>query len=98
MFIKNNQRKQENDQKALKEYLGNGVFIEGFEKIQHIPENLEGHVLMHTIYMFRKKTENTLICLLCLTVGFCTNRNLKLMQSGKLSEPQYTHTATLGKK
>ena len=55
MFIKNNQRKQENDQKALKEYLGNGMFTGGFEKIQHIPGNLEGHVLMHTIYMFRKK-------------------------------------------
>lgn len=58
MFIKNNQRKQDNDQKALKEYLGNGMFIEGFEKIQHIPGNLEEHVLMHTFTCSEKTWEH----------------------------------------
>ena len=30
--------------KYLKEKLENGMFIGGFEKLYHIPENLEGHI------------------------------------------------------
>ena len=58
MFIKNNQRKQDNNQKALKEYLGYGMFIGGFEKIQHIPGDLEEHVLMHTFTCSAKTWEH----------------------------------------
>lgn len=55
------------------------MFIGGFEKIQHVTGNLEEHAFIHTIYMFRKKLRTPLS-----VTGFCTIRNLKLIQSGKL--------------
>lgn len=46
--------------KRHKNHLGNEMFIGRFEKLQHIPGNLEDYVHVQTMYMPRKKLRTLL--------------------------------------
>ena len=57
----------------LKERLGNERSMEGFEKLQYSPKNLEVHTLVQGCVHIQKKPEMALIFHLKLTLRLCTN-------------------------